>query len=79
MVVTLFQKTGPPRKQETPLASQEVKLLSLLSEGFGYESAALQMNISINTVRNYIRSTYEKLHVHSSAGAPERNHRLTVV
>ncbi|MBL8221260.1 MAG: response regulator transcription factor, partial [Bryobacterales bacterium] len=31
--------------------------------------AAEKMNVSINTVRNYIRGIYEKLHVHSKSEA----------
>jgi DNA-binding CsgD family transcriptional regulator len=27
------------------------------------------MNISVNTVRNYVRTAYEKLHVHSKSEA----------
>ncbi len=64
-VVTLFQSTRQPEKIEEQLTPQEVNLLQLLSEGHSYQSAAGQLNISINTVRNYIRSIYDKLHVHS--------------
>lgn len=68
-IVELFQKTGP---LETPVASptrQERQLLSLLSQGHSYEASARQMNVSVNTVRNYVRSVYEKLHVHSKSAA----------
>lgn len=68
-VVTLFQKTGPPPKLEEQLTPQELRLLKLLAEGFSYHSAGDQLNISLNTVRNYIRSIYEKLHVHSKSEA----------
>lgn len=64
-VVTLFQTTRQPEKIEEQLTPQEVNLLQLLSDGHSYQSAAGQLNISINTVRNYIRSIYDKLHVHS--------------
>lgn len=64
-VVTLFQSTRQPEKIEEQLTPQEVNLLQLLSDGHSYQSAAGQLNISINTVRNYIRSIYDKLHVHS--------------
>jgi hypothetical protein len=36
----------------------------LISEGYHYLSAAGQMGIALNTVRNHIRSIYDKLHVH---------------
>ena len=68
-IVALFQKTGPPDPPAQPLSPQERRLLSLLSEGHGYSSAAEQMDVSINTVRNYIRSVYDKLHVHSKSEA----------
>jgi len=64
-VVRLFQTTRQPEKIEEQLTPQEVRLLQLLSDGHSYQSAAGQLNISVNTIRNYIRSIYEKLHVHS--------------
>jgi DNA-binding NarL/FixJ family response regulator len=64
-VVRLFQNTKQLAKPEEQLTPQEVRLLQLLSDGHSYQSAAGQLNISINTIRNYIRSIYEKLHVHS--------------
>jgi DNA-binding NarL/FixJ family response regulator len=68
-IVNLFQKTGPPQPPAIPLTGQEQRLLSLLSQGHSYESSARQMNVSVNTVRNYIRSVYDKLHVHSKSAA----------
>ena len=68
-VVNLFQKTGPPPKIEGQLTPQEIRLLKLLSEGHSYQSASELLHISINTVRNHIRSIYEKLHVHSKSEA----------
>jgi DNA-binding CsgD family transcriptional regulator len=37
----------------------------LLSQSYGYEAAGRQMHVSVNTVRNYVRSVYRKLHAHS--------------
>jgi len=68
-VVTLFQKTGPPEKVAERLTPQELRLLRLLVEGHTYQAAADVLNISIHTARNYIRSIYEKLHVHSKSEA----------
>jgi DNA-binding NarL/FixJ family response regulator len=68
-IVALFQKIGPSQPCEAPLAAQEQRLLWLLSEGHSYEASARRMNVSINTVRNYIRSIYEKLHVHTKSAA----------
>ncbi|MFN2598540.1 MAG: response regulator, partial [Pyrinomonadaceae bacterium] len=54
-VVTLFQRSGPPEKLDQQLTPQEKRLLALLAEGHSYGVAAERLNISINTVRNYIR------------------------
>jgi DNA-binding NarL/FixJ family response regulator len=77
-VVTLFQQTGPPEKLDQHLTPQEVALLRLLAEGYSYQSAGAKLNISVNTVRNYIRSIYDKLHVHSKSEAVSKalRHRL---
>ncbi|MES1241443.1 MAG: response regulator transcription factor [Acidobacteriota bacterium] len=68
-VVRLFRDIRPPSKVEADLTRLETKLLSLLAEGYSYQSAADEMRVSINTVRNYIRSIYDKLHVHSKSEA----------
>jgi DNA-binding NarL/FixJ family response regulator len=77
-VITLFQQSGPPEKLDQPLTPQEIRLLKLLSEGYSYQNSAGQLNISINTVRNYIRSVYEKLHVNTKSEAVSKalRHRL---
>jgi DNA-binding NarL/FixJ family response regulator len=68
-VVQLFQKTGPPEKLDQQLTPQETRLLKLFAEGYKYRGAAEQLNISVNTVRDHIRSIYDKLHVHSKSEA----------
>jgi DNA-binding NarL/FixJ family response regulator len=68
-VVMLFQKTGPPEKLDQHLTPQETRLLKLFAEGYRYRGAAEQLNISVNTVRDHIRSIYDKLHVHSKSEA----------
>jgi len=78
-VVALFQKTGPPAKLDQHLTPQEIKLLSLLSQGYSYQASANQLNISINTVRNYIRSIYDKLHVHSKSEAVSKALRSRLI
>jgi DNA-binding NarL/FixJ family response regulator len=68
-VITHFQRLPPPEKIDESLTAQEIRLLQLLSDGFSYQKSADQMNISINTVRNYIRSIYDKLHVNTKSEA----------
>ncbi|HMV86450.1 MAG TPA: response regulator transcription factor [Blastocatellia bacterium] len=78
-VVTLFQNTRQPEKIEEQLTPQEVRLLQLLSDGHSYQSAAGQLNISVNTIRNYIRSIYDKLHVHSKNEAVSKALRSGII
>jgi DNA-binding CsgD family transcriptional regulator len=74
----MFQQTGLPEKLDQHLTAQEVALLKLLAEGYSYQAAGGKLNISINTVRNYIRRIYDKLHVHSKSAAVSKalRHRL---
>jgi DNA-binding NarL/FixJ family response regulator len=62
-----------------PLSAQEKRLLALLVDGATYRRAADEMEISVNTVRNYVRSIYEKLHVHSKAAAVSKALRSRLV
>jgi DNA-binding NarL/FixJ family response regulator len=79
-VVNAFQKAGLPRpSQDEHLTPQEVRLLQFLSDGYSYEGASAQMNISVNTVRNYIRSIYDKLHVHTKSEAVSKALRNRVI
>jgi DNA-binding NarL/FixJ family response regulator len=68
-VVTLFQKTGSPEKFDDQLTPQELRLLGLLAQGYSYQGASAQLNISVNTVRDHVRNIYAKLHVHSKSEA----------
>ena len=71
-VVTLFRKTAPAEPQTEPLTPQELRLLQLLADGHSYQAAATRLDISVNTVRSYIRNVYDKLHVHSKSEAVSR-------
>ena len=78
-VVDAFRKAAPRRPEpDEPLTSQEIRLLQLLSDGYSYEGASSQLNVSVNTIRNYVRSVYEKLHVHSKSEAVSKalRHRM---
>jgi DNA-binding CsgD family transcriptional regulator len=67
--VERFRGTRATRRRESPLTPQEVALVKLLADGHSYQSAAERLGISINTVRDHVRSVYEKLHVHSRSQA----------
>jgi DNA-binding NarL/FixJ family response regulator len=65
---------GAFRQQRRPAAEhsltpKEVELLALLADGHSYLNAAHSQSVSINTVRNHVRSIYDKLHVHTKSEA----------
>jgi len=68
-VIHAFRKIGPPPPAEHDLRPHEVRLLALLADGYSYQAAGDELHVSINTVRSYIRSIYEKLQVHSKSEA----------
>jgi DNA-binding NarL/FixJ family response regulator len=51
------------------LTPGEKEFLNQLSNGYSYKEIADRMKISIDTVRSYVRTVYEKLHVHSRTEA----------
>jgi DNA-binding NarL/FixJ family response regulator len=53
----------------THLSPGEREFLQLLAKGYAYKEIADHMGISTDTVRYYVRTVYEKLHVHSRTEA----------
>lgn len=78
-VIGLFRQVAPPARAEHDLAAHEVRVLKLLAEGHSYQAMGDRMNVSINTIRNYIRSIYEKLHVHSRSEAVSKALRSRIL
>ena len=79
-VVDLVRRHGVrPVQPESDLSRQELRVLQFLADGFGYEAAGRQMGISVNTVRTYVRSIYEKLHVTTKAAAVSRALRAGLI
>ncbi|HWX22870.1 MAG TPA: response regulator transcription factor [Candidatus Binatia bacterium] len=59
-------ESGSPLARLTP---GEREFLEQLANGYAYKEIADRMKISIDTVRSYVRTVYEKLHVHSRTEA----------
>jgi DNA-binding NarL/FixJ family response regulator len=51
------------------LTPGEKEFLRQLAQGYAYKEIADRLKISIDTVRSYVRTVYEKLHVHSRTEA----------
>ena len=72
-VVASFQKqkASPDSTGERPgqLSPREMAVLDGLARGWTYKQIASELDISIDTIRTYIRRVYEKLHVQSRTEA----------
>jgi DNA-binding NarL/FixJ family response regulator len=68
-LVAHVQRGGPPARVDAQLSERERRLLALLADGFSYQDAGEALGVTINTVRQHIRSIYEKLQVHDKAEA----------
>ena len=67
-VLGMFSRFAPPQPA-TNLTGREREILELLVGGLGNKEIGARLNVSIHTVDFHMRHIYEKLHVHSRAGA----------
>lgn len=72
-IARMLVNTVPRKKTNTglleSLTPRERDMLDLLAEGYRYKEIADRLELSIETVRTYIRSVYTKLQVHSRTEA----------
>jgi DNA-binding NarL/FixJ family response regulator len=68
-VVQYFSRPGSGASTVANLTPGEREFLDQLAKGYAYKEIADRMTISIDTVRSYVRTVYEKLHVHSRTEA----------
>ena len=68
-VVQFFSKPAALDSGLARLTPAEREFLDQLAKGYAYKEIADRMTISIDTVRSYVRTVYEKLHVHSRTEA----------
>ena len=68
-VVMFFSQPREAESEMARLTPGEREFLDQLAKGYAYKEIADRMNISIDTVRSYVRTVYEKLHVHSRTEA----------
>lgn len=72
LVVDSFAAKEKSKAAINVLTIREKEVLHLLSKSYQYKEIASKLFISNDTVRTYIRSIYEKLHVHSRGEAVNR-------
>jgi DNA-binding NarL/FixJ family response regulator len=68
-VIALFRDIRPPERADYELTPHETRLLKLLVEGHNYKTAAVELDVSVNTISFHMKRIYEKLQVHSKSEA----------
>jgi DNA-binding NarL/FixJ family response regulator len=68
-VVQFFSRPADGAAAVAHLTPGEKDFLDQLAKGYAYKEIADRLGISIDTVRSYVRTVYEKLHVHSRTEA----------
>ncbi|HEY4415057.1 MAG TPA: response regulator transcription factor [Verrucomicrobiae bacterium] len=71
-VVRSFRRPPANPRNQAHLSTREIEVLDLLSRGLSNKEIADQMRLSIETVRSYLKTVYEKLHVHCRTEAVMR-------
>jgi DNA-binding NarL/FixJ family response regulator len=68
-VVEAFQEPAEAGETLEPLSRREREILELLCSGYANKEIADSLHLSIETVRDYLKSIYDKLHVRSRTEA----------
>jgi DNA-binding NarL/FixJ family response regulator len=68
-VVEYFNRKGATSVKLADFSRREREVLDHLSKGEAYKQIAVKLEISIETLRDYVKSVYQKLHVHSRGEA----------
>jgi DNA-binding NarL/FixJ family response regulator len=64
-VVQHFHLLGPAPEAANNLSPREQQVLSLLASGYLYKEIGARLNIGVETVRTYVKSICQKMHVRS--------------
>ncbi|HWY75333.1 MAG TPA: response regulator transcription factor [Verrucomicrobiae bacterium] len=68
-VVASFRKSSTSGSGVGPLSPREHMVLERIAKGSPYKEIAAELDITIPTVRNYLRRIYDKLHVETRTEA----------
>lgn len=68
-VVQYFNRKGATTVNLAQFSRREREVLDHLAKGEAYKQIADKLEISVETLRDYVKSVYQKLHVHSRGEA----------
>lgn len=70
LLIQSFQEPAKPEKKEYPgLTPRESQILERLAKGMAAKEVAHELSLSYETVRDYLKAVYQKLHVRSRTEA----------
>lgn len=69
LVMQRFRRPAPAGSAVETLSPREREVLELLAQGLRYAEIAARLHLSVRTINSHLRRIYDKLHVHSAAGA----------
>ena len=73
-VVRYFQAAGQVEREKEKLSARELEVLNLMAEGFINKEIADKLNVSLDTVKTYVKRIYVKMHARNRIEAV-RKHR----
>lgn len=68
-VLGMVPQAKSKEQEQSNLSTKETAILQYLVNGYSYKMIAVELKISIDTVRFHIKKIYDKLHVHSATEA----------
>ena len=68
-VMRMVKSGGPGRDAFSSLSPQEKRVLALIAEGCTNKEVGVRLGLSEKTVKNYLSTVFEKLHVSRRAEA----------
>src|SRR5262245_36470018 len=74
-VVQHFHLLGPAPEEANNLSPREQQVLSLLASGYLYKEIGARLNIGVETVRTYVKSICQKMHVRSRIEAVTKHQK----
>jgi DNA-binding NarL/FixJ family response regulator len=73
-VVQHFRTVGPSASEAENISPREQQVLSLLASGFLYKEIGDKLQIGVETVRTYVKSICQKMHVRNRLEAVAKRH-----
>ena len=74
-----MKRQAPGSELVEPLSEREIDVLQLIAAGHKYQEVAVQLVISLNTVRHHTKNIYSKLEVNNRSQAIKKANDLNLL